>query len=89
MSESLRGKSNKRILVLANNDVGLYRFRKDLLPVMIHILHTGCQMHKSQLWDVTIELATKYGQLLMDTLEMVVSENSTKKMTSPACITGE
>ena len=25
-----RKKSNKRILVLANNDVGLYRFRKDM-----------------------------------------------------------
>ena len=30
MSESLREKSNKRILVLANNDVGLYRVRKDM-----------------------------------------------------------
>ena len=34
MSESLHGKSNKRILVLANNDVGLYRFRKDLLAAL-------------------------------------------------------
>lgn len=34
MSESLREKSNKRILVLANNDVGLYRFRKDLLAAL-------------------------------------------------------
>ena len=37
MSESLRGKSNKRILVLANNDVGLYRFRKDLLAAFLKI----------------------------------------------------
>ena len=35
MSESLREKSNKRILVLANNDVGLYRFRKDLLAALL------------------------------------------------------
>ena len=35
MSESLRGKSNKWILVLANNDVGLYRFRKDLLAAFL------------------------------------------------------
>lgn len=35
MSESLQGKSNKRILVLANNDVGLYRFRKDLLAALL------------------------------------------------------
>ena len=31
MSASLQEKSNRKILVLANNDVGLYRFRKDLL----------------------------------------------------------
>lgn len=35
MSESLQEKSNKRILVLANNDVGLYRFRKDLLAALL------------------------------------------------------
>ena len=35
MSESLQRKSNKRILVLANNDVGLYRFRKDLLAALL------------------------------------------------------
>lgn len=35
MSESLQEKSNKRILVLANNDVGLYRFRKDLLATLL------------------------------------------------------
>lgn len=34
MSECLREKSNRRILVLANNDVGLYRFRKDLLTAL-------------------------------------------------------
>lgn len=39
MSESLREKSNKRILVLANNDVGLYRFRKDLLAVLLGAGH--------------------------------------------------
>ena len=39
MSESLQGKSNKRILVLANNDVGLYRFRKDLLAVLLRAGH--------------------------------------------------
>ena len=39
MSESLQGKSNKRILVLANNDVGLYRFRKDLLAALLHAGH--------------------------------------------------
>ena len=39
MSESLREKSNKRILVLANNDVGLYRFRKDLLATLLGAGH--------------------------------------------------
>lgn len=39
MSESLREKSNKRILVLANNDVGLYRFRKDLLAALLGAGH--------------------------------------------------
>ena len=39
MSESLQGKSNKRILVLANNDVGLYRFRKDLLAALLSAGH--------------------------------------------------
>ncbi len=39
MSESLQGKSNKRILVLANNDVGLYRFRKDLLAALLGAGH--------------------------------------------------
>ena len=44
MSESLQGKSNKRILVLANNDVGLYRFRKDLLAAL---LNTGYAVYIS------------------------------------------
>ena len=39
MSESLQGKANKRILVLANNDVGLYRFRKDLLAALLSAGH--------------------------------------------------
>ena len=39
MLESLREKSNKRILVLANNDVGLYRFRKDLLKTLLKMGH--------------------------------------------------
>ena len=39
MSESLREKSSKRILVLANNDVGLYRFRKDLLLTLLNVGH--------------------------------------------------
>ena len=39
MSESLRKKSNKRILVLANNDVGLYRFRRDLLAALLSAGH--------------------------------------------------
>lgn len=39
MSESLQGKSNRRILVLANNDVGLYRFRKDLLAALLSAGH--------------------------------------------------
>lgn len=39
MSESLQGKSNRRILVLANNDVGLYRFRKDLLAAILSAGH--------------------------------------------------
>ena len=39
MSESLQEKSNKRILVLANNDVGLYRFRKDLLAALLGAGH--------------------------------------------------
>ena len=44
MSESLQRKSNKRILVLANNDVGLFRFRKDLLA---ELLHAGHEVHIS------------------------------------------
>ena len=44
MLESLQGKSNKRILVLANNDVGLYRFRKDLLAAL---LNAGCEVYIS------------------------------------------
>ena len=39
MSESLREKSNKRILVLANNDIGLYRFRKYLLAALVRSGH--------------------------------------------------
>ena len=39
MSESLQEKSNNRILVLANNDVGLYRFRKDLLAALLNTGH--------------------------------------------------
>ena len=39
MSVSLQEKSNKRILVLANNDVGLYRFRKDLLAALLRAGH--------------------------------------------------
>lgn len=35
MLASLQEKSSKRILVLANNDVGLYRFRKDLLATLL------------------------------------------------------
>ena len=42
MSESLQGKSNKRILILANNDVGLYRFRKDLLAAFLKDGHEVC-----------------------------------------------
>ncbi len=37
MSEFLQEKSNKRILVLANNDVGLYCFRKDLLAALLNM----------------------------------------------------
>ena len=39
MSASLQEKSNKRIMVLANNDVGLYRFRKDLLAALLAAGH--------------------------------------------------
>ena len=39
MSESLQGKSNKRVLILANNDVGLYRFRKDLIAALLRAGH--------------------------------------------------
>lgn len=39
MLEYQQGKSNKRILVLANNDVGLYRFRKDLLITLLRAGH--------------------------------------------------
>lgn len=35
MWESQQGKSNKRILVLTNYGVGLYRFRKDLLETLL------------------------------------------------------
>ena len=35
MSESRQEKSNKTILILANNDVGLYRFRKDLIEALL------------------------------------------------------
>lgn len=39
MSVFLQGKSNKRVLVLANNDVGLYRFRKDLIVAFLSAGH--------------------------------------------------
>ena len=39
MLASLQEKSSKRILVLANNDVGLYRFRKDLLAALLSAGH--------------------------------------------------
>lgn len=39
MSESLQEKSNKRVLILANNDVGLYRFRKDLIAAFLNAGH--------------------------------------------------
>ena len=39
MSESLQEKSNKRVLILANNDVGLYRFRKDLIAMLLNVGH--------------------------------------------------
>lgn len=42
MSESRREKSNKRILLLANNDVGLYRFRKDLIEALLNDGHEVC-----------------------------------------------
>ena len=35
MSAFLQEKSNKHILILANHDVGLYRFRKDLLAALL------------------------------------------------------
>lgn len=35
MREFRRGKSNKSILVLANNDIGLYRFRTELLRALL------------------------------------------------------
>lgn len=37
MLEFQQEKSNKRILVLANNDVGLYRFRKDLIASFLDL----------------------------------------------------
>ena len=39
MSESLQEKSNKRVLILANNDVGLYRFRKELIAAFLNAGH--------------------------------------------------
>ena len=39
MSASPQEKSNKKILILANNDVGLYRFRKDLLATLLAAGH--------------------------------------------------
>lgn len=39
MLASLQEKSSKRILVLTNNDVGLYRFRKDLLAALLSAGH--------------------------------------------------
>lgn len=39
MSVSLQEKSNKRVLILANNDVGLYRFRKDLIAAFLNAGH--------------------------------------------------
>ena len=44
MLASLQEKSNKIILVLANNDVGLFRFRKDLLEAF---LKAGCKVYVS------------------------------------------
>lgn len=39
MSVSLQKRLNKRILVLSNNDIGLYRFRKDLLAALLAADH--------------------------------------------------
>ena len=39
MSECLRTESSKRILILTNNDVGLYRFRADLIKELVS---SGC-----------------------------------------------
>lgn len=44
MSVSLQEKSNKKVLILANNDVGLYRFRKDLIE---GLLKSGNEVHIS------------------------------------------
>lgn len=40
MSESRQKKSNKIILILANNDIGLYRFRKDLIERLLSDGHS-------------------------------------------------
>ena len=64
MSESLREKSNKRVLVLANNDVGLYRFRKDLL---LTLLNAGHEVYISLPNGNFIPELVRYGCRFLDT----------------------
>ena len=63
MSESLREKSNKRV-VLANNDVGLYRFRKDLL---LTLLNAGHEVYISLPNGNFIPELVRYGCRFLDT----------------------
>ena len=67
MSESLREKSNKRILVLANNDVGLYRFRKDLIEALLKNGYIEWSFYALS-WAVTI-LILLIGMILFSRVE--------------------
>lgn len=64
MSESLQGKSNRRLLILANNDVGLYRFRRGLIAAL---LDTGCEVYISLPDGELIERLTRLGCKYIET----------------------
>ncbi len=64
MLEYRQEKSNKRILILANNDVGLYRFRKELL---VELLATGYEVYISLPQGEYIEKLKELGCIYIET----------------------
>jgi len=64
MSEHPQEKSNKRVLVLANYDLGLYQFRGDLLKALIS---EGCEVYISLPDGEWIERMTAFGCRFINT----------------------